>query len=100
MLNDALSVVREPTRKGDLLSKSHLEDLVGVIVHERRPPHDELIGKDAKGVPIGGAAMPHVQNDLGWDVFWRSTQRIGTIPCLETLDEAEVCQLDEPAVTD
>lgn len=95
---ETLSFAWEAFREGDFLSKGHLEDFIGVSVHEWRPAHDQFVNEDAQCVPVRGASMAHVKDDLGCDVLRRATESISAVPRLQTLDEAEVCQLDEPSV--
>ena len=85
---EALSIAWEAFRKGDLLSESHLEYLIGFIVHERRLSHDQLVHEDAQCVPVCGASVANIENDFGSDVLWRATESIGAIPWSQTLDEA------------
>ena len=98
MPDQALGFAREAPRVGDPLAQRHLEHLVRVLVHEGRPAHEQLVDEDAESVPVGSAAVPHVENDLRCDVLRRPTQGVGAIPSLQALDEAEVGQFDEPII--
>lgn len=100
MADQALGITWESVRERDLLLKGHLKDFIGVIVHEGRSTHNELVHKDSESVPVGSSAMTHIENNLGRDVLWSTTQGVGTVPSLQSLNEAEVSQLDEAVVLD
>lgn len=100
MSDQTFGVFREPARKGDLLLKSHIEHLVGILMHEGRSSHNELVCKNSKSVPVCGATMTLVQDDLGRDVLWRATQSEGAFLDLHSLDESEVRQFDEAVLLD
>ena len=80
--DEALSIAREPIREGYLITKGHLEDLVGVWVHEGWLAHDQLVDKDAERVPVSGSAVTHVKNNLRWDVLGSATESVGSLPWL------------------
>ena len=82
MPDEALGVARKATGEGNLLTKGHLEYLVGILVHEGRPAHDQLVGEEAKSVPVRGPAMTNVQYDLRRDVLWCAAESVGAIPRL------------------
>ena len=94
--DQALGVAREVSLERDLLSQGHLKDLVSVLVHEWWPAHHQLVDEDSERVPVGGPAMPHIQDHLWCDVLWRPTQRIRSVPSFEPLHEAKVSELHIP----
>ena len=96
--DQAFGLAREALGERYLLLEGHLEHLVGVLVHEGRPTHEQLIHEDAKRVPVDGVPMALVQNHLGWDVLRRPAQRVRAHPGLQTLHEPEIGQLDEPVL--
>lgn len=93
VLDQTLSVAGEPVGEGDLLSQRHLEHLVGVVVHEGRAPHHQLIDEDAKSVPVSCASVAHIQDNLRRDVLWGAAEGVSAIPGLQPLYKAKVSQL-------
>ena len=93
VFDQALCTAWEASGVWDLLTQGHFEDLVGVTVHERRSAHEQLVNEDAKGVPVRCSAVADVEDDLRRDVLGCAAQRVGALPGLQPLDEAEVCEL-------
>ena len=96
--DQAFGLAGEALGERDLLLEGHLEDLVGVLVHEGRPAHVQLIHEDAKRVPVDRVPVALVQNHFGWDVLRRPAQRVRAHPGLQTLHEPKIGQLDEPVL--
>ena len=92
--DQAFGVFREAFWEGDFLTQCHFEHFIGVLVHEGRPTHDQLVGKDAKSVPVCCSPVTYVKNDFRWDVLRRTTESVCAIPGLEPLDETKVSQFD------
>ena len=96
--DEALRIAWEPIRERYLITKGHLEDLVGVWMHERWLTHNQLVDEDTERVPVSGTAVTHVKNNFRWDILWGAAESVGTFPWLEPFDEAKVSQLNVPIV--
>ena len=92
--DQAFGVFREAFWEGDFLTQCHFEHFVSVLVHEGWPTHDQLVGKDAKSVPVSGSPVTYVKNDFRRDVLRRPTESVRAVPGLEPLDETKVSQFD------
>ena len=92
----AFCVTCEALREWNLLLKGHLENLIGVFVHEGWSAQEQLVHKNAKRVPINGMPMSLVQNHLWWDILRSPTESVRAHPGLQPLNKSEISQFDEP----
>ena len=79
VLNQAFGVSVHARRKGDFSSERHFENLICVVVHERRATNQKLIHENSQGVPICGLSMPRIHYNLRCHIFWSSTEGVGAI---------------------
>ena len=95
MADQTFGVTWEAARKGYPVAKSHLEDLVGILMHEGWSSHNELVCEDTKSVPVSSATMPFIQYDLRRNVLRCAAESIGAVQRFNSLDESKVGKLEE-----
>ena len=66
----------------------------GILVPERRLPHEKFVNENTQGPPVNCKAMATVMNYLRGQVLWRAAKGI-SLPILDFLCKAEV---DKPDV--
>ena len=94
MADQTFGVAWEAARKRYLFAKRHLEDFVGIVMHEGWSSHNELVCEDAESVPVSSATMAFVQYYLGRDVLRCTAKSIGAIQRLNSLYESKVGKLE------
>jgi hypothetical protein len=93
MSNQTLGSTIEPSRKPDLLTDNHFEDLVRVVVHVGTPSYHHLIDEDAERVPVYWFTMAFVENDLRCQIFRSTTESIGSFARFQLFDKSKIRKL-------
>jgi len=76
-----------------------LEDLVGIIRHERWSSIDELIHEDAQSIPVYGVRVALVLDNFRSDVLGCTAERVGPLMLVDSLNEAKVGKFDVPIIS-
>ena len=94
VLDKTFSIRRKTWRVLDFFLQGLLENLVRIVVHERRKASQQLVHEDSQSVPVSSLTMTCVHDHFRSHILRGTTESVSPVPFRNLLNKSEICQLD------
>ena len=94
VLDKTFSIRGKTRRILNFFFQSLLENLVRIVVHERRKPSKQFVHEDSQSIPVSSLTMTCVHDYLRGHILWGTTKCVGPVPFRYLLNKSKIGQLD------